>query len=389
MIEADALWLVPDAAHPVYRSTRELFGQLFRSFDVLDYRAAYLASGGRALAQRVETLVRERSPRLVIYSQFPNTYAYLSPVLLERIRGAASIVGLGYDDEIFFEPAKYFYQACDAVITTDLAGAAWLRQTGVDAYIAHLGQPMEISASGDEDIDISFVGDMSKPGRRAYVDHLEEAGFSVHDYGKFSRHGSLDNAEVLQIYRRSKINLNFTAINPPRWIERHDPLRAKLGQIKGRPFELAAMGKFCLSEWAPCIPHWFSPDTEIGVFKDRDDLLRQVRRFLADGALRREIGRRAKEQYATHWAPKPQFHRIFSEILTRPKRSQAARLALRAPIFLESSGRSRGVALLHALRRMSIARTMAEITRPHAWSLSYWRGFVRGIVDTFGARLSS
>ena len=385
MVEASALWLAPGLEHPVYARFAAFFGTLFRRFEALDYRALYLAEGASALEERVRAAASGR--QLVIYSQFPSSYSYLRPEFLRSLE--STVVGLGFDDEIYFEQAKYFYQACAAVITSDMAGAEWLRQAGIPAYLAQLQQPLPEQAyvAMPEDIDVSFVGDMSKPGRREYVQHLESRGIAVADYGAGSRRGRVSDAQVLEIFRRSRINLNFTSINPPAWILRHDPLRGRFGQIKGRPFELAAMGRFCLCEWAGCVEHWFRPGVEIGVFRDAEDLEREVRRYLGDERLRTSVAAAAKARHGADLACEVQYARIFSSILAQPQRKRSVATAPGNPVFYESMGRSRGSAFLHALRRGSPLRAMGEPFNRFSGRLEYWRGFAGGVVGALAARL--
>jgi SAM-dependent methyltransferase len=388
VIDTALLWLVPGLQHPVYRQTSEFFRTLFRGFEALDYRAAYLAHGPRALERELAAKVDGTRPGVVMYSQFPNTYAYLTPQFLRSLGRHSHIVGLGYDDEIFFDQAKFFYQSCDAVITTDIAGYEWLRQAGVPAYIAQLAQPDTASAAGTaEDIDVSFIGDMSKPGRREYISHLQASGIDVKVFGAGSAGGRITDEQVRDVFRRSKVNLNFTRTNAPAWIRKFDPLRSRFGQIKGRPFELAAMEKFCLCEWAPCVQHWFRPGVDLAVFRDADELLREVRRALGDDGLRRRMAASAREHYLSRWLPVPQFTHIFGEILAAPHRGAARQAEIDAPIYHESMGRSRGVAALHALRAGQGLRALCEMTRRAPLRLSYWAGLAGGMRDTLAARL--
>ena len=390
MLDISALWLLPGREHPVFRRYGDFFARLFRHFVILDYRERYLDVGPEGLEGAIFSAVKTTSPQLLLYSQFAGSYAYLSPAYLAGLRSRCPVVGLGFDDEIYFEQAKFFYQACSAVITTDIEGAARLGRSGIPAYLAQLQQPHVARGAADarEDIPISFVGNVTKPGRREFILHLEAARLPVADYGAGSRKGRITDAEVIDVFCRSKINLNFTGTNPPRWILRHDPLRAEVRQIKGRPFELAALGKFCLCEWAPCVEHWFRPGVEIGVFHDPDDLVIQAQRYLQDDALRRSISVSARDRYRTEHAPDVQFTRIFTRILSEPRRTDApAPLpAPDEPIFFESMGRSRGVAFLHALHRGSPSRALREIFMKWSGHLEYWRGFAEAIMDTIASR---
>lgn len=388
MIEADALWLVPGLTHPVFSRYATFFRSIFRRFDALDYREAYLNGGRKVLEQRVEGAIKAAKPQLIIYTQFPSSYSYLAPTFVGALRERGRVVALGFDDEIYFEQSKFFYAQCDAVITTDIPGAERLRAAGIPAHLAQLQQPhVSAQANGTaEDIAVSFIGDMSKPGRRQFVRVLEAAGVPVADYGAGSRNGRLSDPEVLDVFRRSRINLNFTRTNPPAWILRHDPGRARAGQIKGRPFELAALRKFCLCEWAPCVDYWFRPGVEIGVFRSADDLVSAAKEYLDNDVLRRKLAAAAHDRYRLEYAPEVQFTRIFLSILADAGTHRPATPVADA-IFHESMGRSRGVAFLHAIRRAAPLMALREISAEKPSNLDYWRGFAGGVTDTISQQI--
>jgi hypothetical protein len=337
------------------------------------------------MAESIAAAVARVRPQFIIYTQFPSSYSYMTRDMLSELRETARVVGLGFDDEIYFEQAKHFYARCDAVITTDLEGAERLRRAGIAVHLAQLQHPdaEDGERPAAEDIAVSFVGDMSKPGRRAYVDALLAAGIPVRDYGAGSRYGRLPDAGVVDIFRRSRVNLNFTRTNPPRWIVRHHPERAFAGQIKARPFELAKLGRFCLCEWAPCVERWFQPEVEIGTFHDAAELVAQARRFLDDDALRQRIAHAAHARYQASYAPPVQFERMFSDILAAGPRPLPTPPWPREPLFVESIGRSKAVAFLHALRGGQPVRALSEsLPSASCGGIAYWRGFVGGVKDT-------
>jgi spore maturation protein CgeB len=388
MVDARAVWLVPGLAHPVFRRFADFFRQVFAGFTAFDYRAAYLEAG--RTEDRILALVADADADIVIYTQFSSSFSYLSPRFLARLRPRRRVVGLGFDDEIYFEQAKYFYAQCDAVITTDIPDAEILRRSGIHVHLAQLQQPHvtpDSHAAAVEDIPVSFVGDLTKPGRLEFIQALEAQGMPVADYGKGSRHGPLSDDGVLDIFRRSRINLNFTRTNPPEWIVRSDPSRASAGQIKGRPFELAALGRFCLCEWAPCVGHWFRPDEEVGIFRSPAELVQATRRFLDDDALRRRVAAAAHERYQREYSPATQFSRIFGAILAAGPGASPQQPLAREPIYYESFGRSRATAFLHALRDGRVVRAVGQNLVGEARHAGYWRGFIGGVRDTLQTRL--
>ena len=389
IVQANALWLVSGLEHPAFSHYAAFLSTLFHRFEAFDYRKGYLDDGAYAVQRSISSAVEKLDAQFIIYSQFPSTYAYVTPQFLAELGERRIVVGLGWDDEMYFEQSKYFYQSCTAVITTDIAGAEWLRQAGIPTYLAAVQVVRQARATKNvaEDIPISFVGDMSKSGRKEYIHHLEGQGFPVQDYGAHSRNGRLSEKEAEEIFLRSMINLNFTKTNPPHWIIRSDPLRARLCQIKSRPFELAAIGKFCLCEWAPCVSRWFREGSEIAVFRDSDHLVEQVKHYLADDIVRQRIAASANQRYRTDFDPRIQLEKIFSELATRPDARNPKASWIIAPIFIESVGRSRASAFLHAVRRMSLLRAVGELLSTWMTSVHYWRGFAQSLRDVLYVRL--
>src|SRR2546423_1527187 len=92
LVEANALWLVPGLDHPVYAQFARFFRALFRHFEPLDYRAAYLDRGLAAVKAEIESAVGNTQARIIIYSQFPSTYAYLQPEFLRSLAERATVV---------------------------------------------------------------------------------------------------------------------------------------------------------------------------------------------------------------------------------------------------------------------------------------------------------
>jgi hypothetical protein len=256
-------------------------------------------------------------------------------------------------------------------------------------YIAQMQHPESLHAASrvTEDIAVSFVGDMTKPGRREWVSVLEAAGIAVQDYGYGSRNGTIADDAVIDVFLRSKINLNFTSTNPPAWVLRRHPERRGIHQIKARPFDLAALGKFCLCEWAPCVDHWFRADEEIGVFRNAGELVAAAKRYLEDEGARQRVAAAAHERYCRDYVPHTQFGRIFADLLAKPRNASRHVVPATESFFYESVGRSHAVSFLHALRRGRPLRALREAMGEDAVRMDYWRGFTGAMSDTVIAQL--
>src|SRR5690348_11932495 len=112
-MDANAIWLVPGLEHPAYKRFSAFFETLFKRYRALDYRQHYLDYGAASLRRTIASTVEGERPDILLYSQFPASYSYLSPQFVGGFRDRAKIVALGFDDEIYFEQSKFFYLQCD------------------------------------------------------------------------------------------------------------------------------------------------------------------------------------------------------------------------------------------------------------------------------------
>src|SRR5437588_8316130 len=106
MLDASAIWLVPGLEHPAYMRFSAFFATLFKRYEALDYRQHYLDYGAASLRHAIGSAVEQQRPDVLLYSQFPASYSYLSPEFVGGFRNRARIVALGFDDEIYFEQSK-------------------------------------------------------------------------------------------------------------------------------------------------------------------------------------------------------------------------------------------------------------------------------------------
>ena len=132
-----------------------------------------------------------------------------------------------------------------------------------------------------------------KVGRDAYVRSLTASGIDLRVYGAGTSAGVVTQPQVIEIYRRSRINLNFTGgslVTPFDW---DLSINRRVRQVKGRCSMIALCGSFVLSEYAPGIERLFHIGKEIDVFHDEDELIEKVRFYLAHEDLREQMAARS------------------------------------------------------------------------------------------------
>ena len=121
---------------------------------------------------------------------------------------------------------------------------ARLEQEGVAAYCMPFGIPSWCDRTENpagQHYDVTFVGQMHGIRERV-VSQLRGAGIKVETWGHFwpdhpDHHNRPDGKEMVQVFNRSKININM------RWCSRN-PAH---GQLKGRDFELLGCGAFMVA----------------------------------------------------------------------------------------------------------------------------------------------
>ena len=139
---------------------------------------------------------------------------------------------------------------------------------------------------------MSFVGNLiDKFGRDENIEFLSKNGISAEAYGYGSKNGEIPLGEMVEIFNKSKINLNFTQISSKNSLRKELKINEYLRSIKGRATEIALCGGFVLSEYAIGMEYIFELDKEIVIFKEKEEMLEKIIYFLKNDEKRNEIAR--------------------------------------------------------------------------------------------------
>lgn len=175
-----------------------------------------------------------------------------------------------------------------------------LEDNGVRAYHMPFGIPAscdQIPVGDDDEIyDVTFVG--QKHGiRERVISQLRGAGIRVHTWGHFwpdheDHHGRPTVPEMVDIFNRSKINLNL------RWCSRSP----NYGQIKGRDFELMGCGAFMMATKhfeTEDFNELYTPGEEFAE-ADIGHMADTIRHYLGDDTIRTQMAERAYQKRDQH-----------------------------------------------------------------------------------------
>jgi len=273
------------------------------SFTRLDPEAVYREAGFSGLEAHVERLVRDRGIEILVYP-LGCEFDFRPTFFCDRLSSTFKVLILG-DDEHYFEVAHRYYGECfDLVLTTNPLLDRYALYDIAAEFIpgVYNGQVFTPAPGTPKSIDVSFVGAMrNKVGRGEYAEALRTAGINIQAFGLGTPAGFVSRNEAIDVYRRSRINLNFTGGSVVTPFDHQLGINRRIRGVKGRCQMIALCGSFVLSEYAPGIERLFDIGREIDVFHDRAELADKVRYYLAHESEREEMAAkahaRARAQY--------------------------------------------------------------------------------------------
>ena len=317
-----ALLLYPSEAGS-YINRFKPFRKFVRRFSTFNYVQHCHEHGIRNTERRILDTVRSEGVRVVICFPFATDFQ-LSVPFYASLRQLTKVVFWLADDSTYFDAySRYYAQAADLVVTSDPLAIDAYKRLGIRALLYfevvanHLLRPVEIH----KDIDVLFVGDMSKPGRAEQLRFLKENGIDVRDFGIGSSGGLVPLDQISDYFCRSRIVLNFSRIAEPCWINSDEPLLSRVRQLNGRIIEVALTGSLCLSEFSPPLDSFFRIGEEIAVFHNKEDLLQKVRYYLSHPEERERIAGNALQRAKAEHEPDAALAAILKKVsaaLTEP-----------------------------------------------------------------------
>jgi len=148
-----------------------------------------------------------------------------------------------------------------------------------------------------KDFDVSFVGDLAgKLERQEYIGYALNCGVRVETFGTGSKNGPLPLVKMVEVFNRTKVNLNFTRISRRNALRSEPSINYRLRQVKGRIAEIALSGGFVLTEFVPGIEEAFMPGKEVDIFDSREELVAKIRYYLSHDDERAAIARAGHER---------------------------------------------------------------------------------------------
>ena len=300
------LWLIPDSTNYLYHSYVNALRRLGCSVTLFYYRDRLMEVGGRQMRDEILRGLPSAPGRNVLLASLYGQSYELTPEFLRELGRQIPVAIWSVDDEIYCtSQTVYLAQTADAVITTDYWGRGVIEQIGVPTIYFPCPSLDFADAKPNtrKTIDVSFVGNCLVSDRMHYIDHLERNDIPVETFGRGSKNGYISREKLREVMSASRINLNFSKMNISKEVLRQETWRQHVRQIKGRPLEVAAMGGFCLSEYASHLGRVLEVGKEVDVFWSTEQLLDKVKYYLAQDEERERIAHAAYLRVQKEWGP--------------------------------------------------------------------------------------
>ncbi|AVT78131.1 hypothetical protein RPPS3_40690 [Rhodopseudomonas palustris] len=355
-------------------------------YHFIDYVDAYRKFGHCGFEDYIERFAAKHGITHVVFVWWSCDLTF-DPTFLARLASKARLVMNFFDTEYFFEGVdRYLAQSADLVMLPDELSRHRYEHLGIPAHTSFALFDRHAYRRDPEirpDIDVAFVGNIKQADRAEYIHFLKSNGIRVEAFGHGTDNGFVDFDDMVRLFNRARINLNFTgtsnfdnyAITLPR-------INQRIRQSKGRPIEIALSGGFILSQYAVGIEAMFEPGREFDVFRTKEELLSKVRHYLDHEDERSAMALRAHERAIANYDTERGFAKIFAKLDSLPRQTPTS-------LYLDKEFRRNYVAfrffyLALFLLEGKFARAVEELsvgarTGRIAWSAAY-HFFIRGVL---------
>ncbi|MCF8054658.1 MAG: glycosyltransferase [Deltaproteobacteria bacterium] len=291
---------------------------------LVDVTSFYRKHGLRDAQKKLLKIVKENKINILFYAGKSQEFLFPVSFFRELQKKIFTSMMLTDADHFFDSRDIYYAQAMDLVICLDQPSRYRFKNYGIDAisfYSLFNAQKYVKTNDTRRDIPVSFVGLVGlKMFRKTYIDYIVSNGIAVDVYGNNSPNGFISKEKMVEVFNRTKINLNFTGMSTMTTIGKELNIQKLRRQMKGRIAEIALCGGFVLSDYASGMEEVFEIDKEIVVFSSKEEMLEKIKYYIDHDDEREEIAargyERAQKDYDTHEAI-PRLVRILYEAKQR------------------------------------------------------------------------
>lgn len=311
--------------------------------DVIYFPYERLLEVGRdAMNQELLDLVKKEKPDIFFAVMFTDE---LNKDVLDEIKKCTTSLAWFCDDHWRFDNYSRFYAPHFTWVATTYSKAPEkYKKIGYNNAIHSqwacndfIYKPIHnIDAPIDYKYEVSFVGQKNS-AREKIINKIKDAGINIQAFGNGWDNGRVTQQQMIDIFCRSKINLN---LNPPQsgydlksfgrlffrrssnkyvldfwnffgnigeWFGKRVPM------IKARPFEISGCGGFVISGLGDGIEYYYQENKEMVFYKNTDDLIEKIK-FYSTSREIDAIRKAGYERTIKEHTYKQRFNDIFNKI---------------------------------------------------------------------------
>lgn len=272
--------------------------QHFDHVNFFDFIEAYQSAGRDEMQRMLLAEIKKTKPDVVIFSLYQDEF---DAEFLVGLKSYAKTLCFFHDDNWRQAFVKKWAGCFDAFTTAKPYGELEYLDEGLESAVyLPFGVNEGLFCLKDNvarDIDVSFVGAWH-PYREWLIKLLKKAGVGVEVYGYRWPSGMISTDDMINIFQRSKISLNFSnsasnninyLLSSPKALWNSLRSKKRSEQIKGRHFEIPACGALELSYYVEGLEHLFSIGEEIAIYLNSADMIEKVRFYLDHDELRERV----------------------------------------------------------------------------------------------------
>ncbi|MBF2067330.1 MAG: glycosyltransferase [Calothrix sp. C42_A2020_038] len=327
-----------------------------------DFMTLMQKHGRRWMNRRLIEVVKAEKPDLMFTCLYTDQF---DPKTIRYISKKTNTVTLNWfcDDHWRFDDFSQYWAPCfNWVVTTDQSALSKYAAIGYKNVIkSQWGSNHFLYKKLDLPLkyDVTFVG-QAHGDRKQVIEQLQQAGIKVEAWGNGWENGRVSQAEMIEIFNSSRINLNLTNASVPqspkpysrylssfplklifrvsaktplkKWlnydnvgelIEKLIPAAAGNSQsstqqysqqIKGRNFEVPSCGGLILTSPADNLEDYYILGQEIICFDDTNDLINKIKYYLEYEQERHAIAQAGYERTLKEHTYTERFNSIFKHI---------------------------------------------------------------------------
>lgn len=287
---------------------------------LFDFMAELEGSSKQDMNDRLLAMAQETRPDLALFSLYTDQ---LEPATVTALRTHTRTLCFFHDDTWRVDFSRFWARYFDFFTTPDVYGEEKYRALGLpNAIHFPFGCNDALYRKAENahvKYDVSFVGAWH-PHREWLIRRLQKSGFNVHVAGYRWPAGTVEHANMVNIFNESRINLNLS--NSTSWDARYlttsprgllNQIRSpkSVEQLKARHFEINGCGGFQLSYYVEGLERHYEIGREIAIFVDPDDLVRKVRYYLADDQARAAVAQAGHSRTLKEHTFKERFRTVF------------------------------------------------------------------------------